>query len=320
MQKKIYRLDQITTKNGDGGETNLVERTVHKTDPIISCIGQIDSLNAAVGSFLYIYQSVIQDVKTLLEEIQNNLFTLSADIICNTKQIGQSQIDQLKSAITNISFAESQFDPLAILQPMILETRVFFQKNIESDSDSTFASEYLENLALFFNKLSALIAARAPWANCASLIILISEKLARTELLCGKWTNDFKEILDQIYIDLRDLQSDICHSTDLISNVHIKRTEEYITNINKILPPLTSFVIPKGPSAPMHSVRTTVRETEIAFLKYIKVINKTITDNNFLEIQKYINRLSDLIFVLCRKMTHGAAAPEDLWVRKSKNV
>ena len=111
------------------------------------------------------------------------------------------------------------------------------------------------------------------------------------------------EIFDQIQNDLFDLGADLSGSNTIkITQEYIDRLELYIDGTNALLKPLNSFVLPTGP---IHFARTIVRKAELKIwwaMEY-EDINKLIP--------VYLNRLSDLLFVLARYYNIGS---EKLWV------
>ena len=71
----MVRLDRITTRGGDRGETSLGDGgRVSKLDALIQAAGAVDELNAVLGWA----QVVVQDPQ--LTRIQNELFDVGADI------------------------------------------------------------------------------------------------------------------------------------------------------------------------------------------------------------------------------------------------
>jgi cob(I)alamin adenosyltransferase len=73
------RLTRIYTRGGDGGETSLGDGTrVPKTDPRIEAYGTVDELNAFIGFALA--GDVSSDIRPWLEQVQNDLFDLGADL------------------------------------------------------------------------------------------------------------------------------------------------------------------------------------------------------------------------------------------------
>ena len=85
--------------------------------------------------------------------------------------------------------------------------------------------------------------------------------------------------------------------------------EEIIDAMNEELQPLKSFILPGGTSlnAFLHQARTVCRraERDIIKLNQIDLVNP--------EIIKYINRLSDFIFVAGRLVTETLGETETLW-------
>ena len=84
---------------------------------------------------------------------------------------------------------------------------------------------------------------------------------------------------------------------DQIKEDDIKLLEEYIDEYNQKFPPLTHFILPGDDevAAHFHVARTVVRRAE----RRIVSLTSQEPDLNPL-IQKYVNRLSDLMFVLAR--------------------
>jgi cob(I)alamin adenosyltransferase len=73
------RLTRIYTRAGDAGETSLGDGSrVPKTDPRIEAYGTVDELNSLIG--LALAADVPDECRPWLEEIQNDLFDLGADL------------------------------------------------------------------------------------------------------------------------------------------------------------------------------------------------------------------------------------------------
>ncbi|MDP2698807.1 cob(I)yrinic acid a,c-diamide adenosyltransferase [Thalassospira sp.] len=126
-------------------------------------------------------------------------------------------------------------------------------------------------------------------------------------------------MLARIQNDLFDLGADLCtpgNGVDddperpalRITADQVERLEREIDAVNAGLDPLTSFVLPGGSplSAQLHMVRTVSRRAErlIVELAGIEDINP--------ECVRYINRLSDHMFVLARHANEGGKA-DVLW-------
>jgi cob(I)alamin adenosyltransferase len=113
-------------------------------------------------------------------------------------------------------------------------------------------------------------------------------------------------ILRAVQNDLFDLGADLCvpaanDKALRISEDHITRLEREIERLNANLPPLTSFILPGGARAAAwcHLARTVCRRAE----RDVVTLMRTETINP--QILVYLNRLSDLLFVLSRVLNQG---------------
>jgi cob(I)alamin adenosyltransferase len=119
----------------------------------------------------------------------------------------------------------------------------------------------------------------------------------------GMATDFHNDIINRIQSDLFDLGAELSGApTIVISKERITYLEDVIDDYNEYLEPLHSFVLPTGA---MHNARTIVRRAERQVWK-IDGINPNIA--------KYLNRLSDLLFVMARYHNKGN---EKLWVPKN---
>jgi len=127
---------------------------------------------------------------------------------------------------------------------------------------------------------------------------------------------EIDRILSHIQNDLFDVGADLCVPEDnkkserlRINSHQVTFLEEKIDYYNKTLPSLTSFVLPGGTplSAKLHQARAVVRRAErtICLLKDAEPVNDIII--------QYVNRLSDLLFVLARYDNHQKGG-DILWV------
>ena len=118
------------------------------------------------------------------------------------------------------------------------------------------------------------------------------------------------DMLGRIQNDLFDVGADLCVPGEggdrlRLTDVPAVRLETEIAAMNAALPPLTSFVLPGGSEAAAraHMARTIVRRAERAIVA-VEGLNPAL--------QRYLNRLSDHIFVLSR-MLNGNGAGDVLW-------
>ena len=124
------------------------------------------------------------------------------------------------------------------------------------------------------------------------------------------------DMLARIQNDLFDLGADLCtvkakrgEAVLRITPAQVERLEREIDAMNGELGPLTSFILPSGTeaSAWLHLGRTVSRRAErrVTQLAVKQAVNP--------EAIKYINRLSDHLFVLARRLNDNGAA-DVLWV------
>ena len=116
------------------------------------------------------------------------------------------------------------------------------------------------------------------------------------------------DVIDKIQNDLFDLGADIAgFSTVKIDHKHVTWLEKQIDEINASLEPLHSFVLPTGP---LHNARTIARRAERDVWYLIEIQDLLEVKVNKLA-ATYLNRLSDLLFVMARYYNKGN---EKLWV------
>ena len=117
--------------------------------------------------------------------------------------------------------------------------------------------------------------------------------------------------------DLFDLGADLCvpSSSDAerprlrVHPAQVERLERWCDEVNDTLPDLTSFVLPAGRAgaAALHHARTVCRRAERAAVALADT--ETVTP----EALAYLNRLSDLLFILARAANRDAGG-DVLWI------
>ncbi|MSP04366.1 MAG: cob(I)yrinic acid a,c-diamide adenosyltransferase [Acetobacteraceae bacterium] len=76
----MVRIDRVTTRGGDAGETSLGDGTrIRKDMPRVTAIGEVDEANAAIG-VLRLRTADQPAIDATLGRIQNELFDLGADL------------------------------------------------------------------------------------------------------------------------------------------------------------------------------------------------------------------------------------------------
>ncbi|MDX2265002.1 MAG: cob(I)yrinic acid a,c-diamide adenosyltransferase [Hyphomicrobiales bacterium] len=130
---------------------------------------------------------------------------------------------------------------------------------------------------------------------------------------------DLDAILALIQNDLFDLGADLCVPPDAdtggreplrIIDTQVTRLEQEIDRLNADLRPLTSFVLPGGSpqSAALHVARTVVRRAERAMVELAALTPGAVGE----PAMKYVNRLSDFLFVASRHV-NDKGARDVLW-------
>ncbi len=121
--------------------------------------------------------------------------------------------------------------------------------------------------------------------------------------------------LRQIQNDLFDVGSDLCVPGEAgarlrITKAYVERLEGWIDQVNRDLEPLKSFILPGGApvAAWLHLARTVCRRAE----RLTTELAGSPHDDTNPEVVRYLNRLSDLFFVLARDANDGGRADE-LW-------
>jgi cob(I)alamin adenosyltransferase len=92
-----------------------------------------------------------------------------------------------------------------------------------------------------------------------------------------------------------------------LQDADVERLEQLIDRLEAELPPLRHFILAGGaPSgAALHVARTVCRRAERRMVALQPAVEEVLV--------RYINRLSDLLFVMARAVNHRASAPETEW-------
>ena len=124
------------------------------------------------------------------------------------------------------------------------------------------------------------------------------------------------ERLGQVQNDLFDLGADLAvpmtaeGSHLRIAPERVTGLETWCDEVNDTLGPLDSFVLPGGTAAAahLHVARTVCRRAERA------VVMLADPEEIGVNVIAYLNRLSDLFFILARGSNHAVGRPDVLWV------
>ncbi len=139
----------------------------------------------------------------------------------------------------------------------------------------------------------------------------VVESLIRKDSAMQPVVEILDRIQDELFIVGADLATEDQSKTSVprIEQSHTERLEEDIDTLSTDLPPLEHFVLPGGTqaAATLHLARTTCRRAERLTVAASQL--ETLND----EAIRYLNRLSDLLFVAARWVNQTARVPETQW-------
>ena len=110
-----------------------------------------------------------------------------------------------------------------------------------------------------------------------------------------------------------DLGGELCiPGHRAITAAYIERLEQTLDRFNEDLPPLKDFILPGGgpAAAACHLARTVTRRAER------RVWELSRAEAVAAEVPQYLNRLSDLLFVIARVLARHENGSEVLWQRR----
>lgn len=152
-----------------------------------------------------------------------------------------------------------------------------------------------------FSRVSKNDARLTAYADCDETNAAIGVALA-----LGNPEQQMREVLQQIQNDLFDAGADLStpvvenpeHPPLRISQGYIDRLEKWCDEFNEELPALNSFILPGGTplSALLHVARTVARRAERSAWIAVGEFGESVS----VLPAKYLNRLSDLLFILSR--------------------
>jgi cob(I)alamin adenosyltransferase len=131
-------------------------------------------------------------------------------------------------------------------------------------------------------------------------------------LACDSVPDDIRDVLFEVQHDLFELGGELClPGYEAVTDAFITRLEEELDRVNTELPALDEFILPGGgpAAAHCHVARTVVRRAErvttsLAAKEPIRP-----------ELLRYLNRLSDFLFVAARAIARAENGQEVLWKR-----
>lgn len=133
----------------------------------------------------------------------------------------------------------------------------------------------------------------------------------------GPWAARIDQLLGDVQDDLFNVGTELATPMEArwdgmyrVGSEEIARLEKSIDELNDDLEPLSEFVLPGGGpvGALLHQARTVCRRAERRALPIVEV-QPDLRDTSL----RYLNRLSDLLFVAARWAAHQAGLPEVTW-------
>jgi len=129
-------------------------------------------------------------------------------------------------------------------------------------------------------------------------------------LLAEPLPDAIAKCLTDVQHDLFDLGGELSIPGHLaITDAHVARAEAAVETFNAELAPLKEFILPGGSRAAAlaHVARTVCRRAERLLIRL--AATESVSERS----RVYLNRISDLLFVLARSINRAAGRPDVLW-------
>ena len=126
-----------------------------------------------------------------------------------------------------------------------------------------------------------------------------------------------RDCLTRTQHELFDLGGELCMpGYTLVPDSYVEGLEKQLDAFNEDLPPLKDFILPGGSetAARCHLARTIARRAERRVISFSK--NEDVNPASI----RYLNRLSDLLFVIARVLARDDGGSEVLWVHGDKRT
>lgn len=139
-------------------------------------------------------------------------------------------------------------------------------------------------------------------------------------------SSDVRQVLTYVQHDLFDLGAQVSvPGTALLSEAHLERIENATTALNADLPPLKEFILPGGAqiAAFTHVARTVCRRAERRLISLRQVMGRiteaggtqSAVEGEYSYGLAYLNRLSDLLFIISRVENRADGRQDVFWQR-----
>jgi cob(I)alamin adenosyltransferase len=136
-------------------------------------------------------------------------------------------------------------------------------------------------------------------------------------VLAADLPKEVRTCLDRLQHELFDLGGELCMpGYTLIPDAYVEGLERDLDGFNEDLPPLKDFILPGGSEAAArcHLARTIARRAErrLISLSGSEEVNEAAI--------RYLNRLSDLLFVIARVLARHEGGKEVIWIHGDKRT
>jgi cob(I)alamin adenosyltransferase len=134
-------------------------------------------------------------------------------------------------------------------------------------------------------------------------------------LLTEPLSESIAAVLTRVQHDLFDLGGEICiPGFEMVKAGRIQALEQTLDQLNEQLQPLEEFILPGGSRAAAycHLARTVCRRAERQLTRLSR--EEAVTPVSL----QYLNRLSDLLFVMCRILNKDAGKADVLWKNENR--
>jgi cob(I)alamin adenosyltransferase len=137
--------------------------------------------------------------------------------------------------------------------------------------------------------------------------------LVRDQVRDEHYREILKRIQENLFVAEAWIAADPAHehkTLPVLSEDCILELEKEIDTMNQSLPELTHFILPGGNTSTSycHIARTICRRAERAVIAFSPVVPEHTI------VVKYLNRLSDYLFVLARKVAKDTGSEENQWI------
>jgi len=139
--------------------------------------------------------------------------------------------------------------------------------------------------------------------------------LARCEALPPECDATLLRVQDELFVLGSELAcpDPSSHSIATIGAAHVEQLEHDIDAQQALVKPLRQFILPGGTPAAalLHVARTVCRRAERRAVTLAHLPEANLSP----QVIVYLNRLSDLLFVMARRVNAAAGQPDHLWPR-----